>query len=41
MLGGVKGMINVVDVHNKEVITIESMCNVTFEDFQNVHTLAT
>jgi hypothetical protein len=34
VLGGVKRMINVVDVHNKEVITIESMCNITFEDFK-------
>jgi hypothetical protein len=39
VLGGVKRMINVVDVHNKEVITIERRCNITFEDFQNVHAL--
>jgi hypothetical protein len=41
VLGGVKRMINVVNAHNKEAITIESKCNITFEDFQNVHTLAT
>lgn len=32
-------MINVLDVHNKEVITIERRCNITLEDFQNVHAL--
>ncbi len=39
VLGGVKRMINVVDAHNKEAITIERKCNITLEDFQNVHTL--
>jgi len=41
VLGGVKKMINVVDAHNKEAITIERRCNITLEDFQNVHALAT
>ncbi len=41
VLGGVKKMINVVDAHNKEAIIIERRCNITFEDFQNVHALAT
>jgi hypothetical protein len=37
----VRRMIDVVDAHNKEAITIERRCNITFEDFQNVHAPAT
>ncbi len=33
VLGNVKKMINVVDAHNKEAITIERRCNITLEDF--------
>ncbi len=33
-------MINIVAAHNKEVIVIERRCNITLEDFWNVHVMA-
>jgi len=37
VLGGAKRVINVATTSNKEAIVLERRCNITFDDFPNVH----